>query len=249
MTTNKTKEEESSSCSNSNNSVGVDHLYCQCRIANHCRHCGIPMKDRDATKAAVEALCTDPRPAIANVYGNGPLLLSDIPASCSSSTAEVVLGIDEAGRGSVLGPMTYGAAYWSAEVEQQKQQKNSIPKDFNDSKQLAEKDRDRLFQAILKNPNIGFVLRSLLPSEISRNMLREKYPYNLNEMSHDTAITMIRKVLDQGVPVKRAYIDTVGHPQAYQRKLEREFPGIDFVVESKADAKYAPCSAASVGEL
>jgi ribonuclease H len=224
----------------------VDHCYCQCRIAAHCNQCGKPMKNRDATKEAVEALCTDPRPAIANVFGNGPLFLSDIPQSCSgTNNDEIVLGIDEAGRGSVLGPMVYGAAYWSAEMENNN--KKSIPKDFNDSKQLTEKDRERLFRAILKNEDIGFVVRSLLPSEISRNMLREQ-PYNLNEMSHDAAITMIRKVLDQGVAVKRAYIDTVGHPQAYQRKLEREFPGIDFVVESKADAKYAPCSAASVGE-
>jgi ribonuclease H2 subunit A len=202
------------------------------------------MKNRAATNEVVNVLCSTPRPSIANVFGNGPLLLSDIPESCTSPSPndEIVLGIDEAGRGSVLGPMVYGAAYWSSNVER------NIPKDFNDSKQLKEEDRERLFRAILKNADIGFVVRSLLPSEISRNMLRQ-HPYNLNEMSHDAAITMIRKLLDQHVPIKRAYIDTVGHPQAYQRKLEREFPGIDFVVESKADAKYAPCSAASVGKM
>lgn len=90
-------------------------------------------------------------------------------------------------------------------------------------------------------------MRSLLPSEISRNMLRPS-PYNLNEMSHDSAIVMIRKLLDAGVSVKHAYIDTVGNAFYYKRKLEREFPGVDFTVESKADAKYPPCSAASVGK-
>jgi hypothetical protein len=73
--------------------------------------------------------------------------------------------------------------------------------------------------------------------------------YNLNQMSHDAAIILIRKIVDMGdVKVKKAYIDTVGNPQFYQRKLEREFPNIEFVVESKADANYAPCSAASVGK-
>jgi len=72
--------------------------------------------------------------------------------------------------------------------------------------------------------------------------------YNLNEMSHDAAILMIRKIVDSGVEVKKAFIDTVGSPQYYQRKLEREFPSIQFVVESKADANYPPCSAASVGK-
>ena len=72
--------------------------------------------------------------------------------------------------------------------------------------------------------------------------------YNLNQMSHDAAILLIRKIVDKGgVKVKKAFIDTVGNPQYYQRKLEREFPDIEFVVESKADANYAPCSAASVG--
>lgn len=47
-----------------------------------------------------------------------------------------------------------------------------------------------------------------------------------------------------------SYIDTVGMPDAYRSKLERVFQGhnIEFIVEKKADAKYAPCSAASVGE-
>lgn len=38
---------------------------------------------------------------------------------------------------------------------------------------------------------------------------------------------------------------------SYQAKLEREFSGLNikFVVEKKADASYAPCSAASVGKL
>jgi ribonuclease H len=240
------QDETDSNSTNVSTTTVVDKLYCQCRIAVHCNQCGKPMKDRATTNEVIKALCSTPRPSIANVFGNGPLLLSDIPESCctisSSPNHDIVLGIDEAGRGSVLGPMVYGAAYWSSNVEK------NIPKDFNDSKQLKEADRERLFGAILKNPDIGFVVRSLLPSEISRNMLRE-HPYNLNEMSHDAAITMIRKLLDQSVPIKRAYIDTVGHPQAYQRKLEREFPGIDFVVESKADAKYAPCSAASVGKI
>ncbi|KAL3916180.1 MAG: hypothetical protein SGILL_005296 [Bacillariaceae sp.] len=227
-----------------------DSIYCTCRIALSCNKCGKAMKNRDATKRVINALSKDKRPDLANVFGNGPLLLSDIPASAkennadgpsSSSPPEVAIGIDEAGRGSVLGPMVYGMAYWNVAVEAE----NKIPKDFNDSKQLKEEDRDRLFDAILQNEDIGFAMRSLLPSEISRNMLRT-YPYNLNEMSHDSAMVMIRKLLDEGVPVRQAFIDTVGNPSSYKRKLEREFPGIDFTVESKADAKYAPCSAASV---
>lgn len=210
------------------------------------------MKDRDETKAVVAALQVADRPPVANVHGNGPLLVSNIPASCqpmedggdknrSVTTPHVVLGIDEAGRGSVLGPMVYGAAYWSTSAEAK------IPRGFRDSKTLKEEDRFRLFDELLRHEDIGFAVRSILPSEISRNMLRTE-AYNLNEMSHDAAIILIRKIVDGGVHVRTAYIDTVGNPDHYKRKLQREFPGIDFVVESKADAKYSPCSAASVGE-
>jgi len=112
-------------------------------------------------------------------------------------------------------------------------------------------ERERLFEELSEHPDIGFGFRSILPSEISRSMLRKSTDvYNLNQMSHDATITLIRKIIDNGkVKVKTAYIDTVGNPQSYQRKLEREFPDIQFVVESKADANYAPCSAASVGKI
>jgi ribonuclease H2 subunit A len=138
-------------------------------------------------------------------------------------------------------------AYWAAPAAADQEDLLNIPKDFNDSKQLTEKDRDRLFDTIVQHPHIGFGFRALLPSEISRNMLRPR-PYNLNEMSHDATMVLIRKVLKAGVSVRTAYIDTVGNPDYYKRKLEHEFPGVDFVVESKADANYAPCSAASVGK-
>jgi len=47
---------------------------------------------------------------------------------------------------------------------------------------------------------------------------------------------------------ERVFIDTVGTPESYQAKLERIFEGngIQFIVEKKADSKYASCSAASI---
>lgn len=234
---------------------------------------GEPLKDREETVRAMNALTgscsgnnikaeeedhadgttimssTPPgdagvRPPLSNVFGHDqPLVLSDIPESCRSTEGGgIVLGIDEAGRGSVIGPMVYGLSFWhSSDMDK-------ISKDFGDSKQLTEQQREKLYNVILKTPEMGFCARVLHASEISRNMLRSE-PYNLNQMSHDAAIRMIRCLVDCKLSISTAYIDTVGNPAPYKRRLEHTFPGIEFVVESKADDKYAPCSAASIGEL
>lgn len=219
-------------------------VYCYCLHAATCSLCGKPRTDRLATMDAVSHIQREPRPPRSNVFGQGPLLLSDIPSSANG--CPIIVGIDEAGRGSVLGPMVYGMAYWSVEADGSQR----IPTSFNDSKQLTEDQRDKLWDQILQSKDIGFGFKALLPNEISRNMFRH---YNLNEQSHDTAMILIRKLLLAGqtnnVTVQTCYIDTVGNAGFYQRKLQQEFPSIEFVVESKADAKYAPCSAASVGTL
>lgn len=179
------------------------------------------------------------RPSPSSLFGNGAMLVSDIPGSAFKEG--VNMGIDEAGRGPVLGPMTYAAAFWA------KSQDSKVPHGFNDSKQLTADSRENLYRQIMTCSEMGFVLRVLHASEISRNMLR-KEPYNLNAMSHDAAMQMIQAVLDAGVKIHNCYVDTVGSPEAYQSRLNRVFAehDINFVVEKKADSKYAECSAGSI---
>lgn len=107
------------------------------------------------------------RHPLSNVHGAGPLFLSNIPKS--STKPGVCVGIDEAGRGSVLGPMVYGAAFWNASLDGDKKK---IPPGFNDSKQLTEGARETLLEQLLASEDIGFAVRVLHASEISRNMLR-----------------------------------------------------------------------------
>eukprot|EP00742_Colponemidia_sp_Colp-10_P007890 GILJ01008510.1.p1 GENE.GILJ01008510.1~~GILJ01008510.1.p1 ORF type:complete len:276 (+),score=39.07 GILJ01008510.1:39-866(+) len=151
------------------------------------------------------------------------------------------LGIDEAGRGPVLGSMVYGSAYCPLSYHETLK---SIG--FADSKQLKEEEREQLFSSIKENKdNIGYHVRVITPEELSAKMLR-KSKYNLNAISHDAAIELIQRALDEGVNVKEVYVDTVGDPSKYEQKLSALFPNIKIKVSAKADSLFPIVSAASI---
>jgi ribonuclease H2 subunit A len=82
--------------------------------------------------------------------------------------------------------------------------------------------------------------------DISADMLRRTAPYNLNAQAMDATINLIKAVLTQRVNVTHIYIDTIGRPEVYQRKLEKIFPAKQITVAKKADSLYPCVSAASV---
>lgn len=82
--------------------------------------------------------------------------------------------------------------------------------------------------------------------DISAGMLKPVGTYNLNAQAMDATIELIKGVFAKGVNVKEIYIDTIGSPQTYQKKLERIFPTTMITVAKKADSLYPCVSAASV---
>lgn len=116
----------------------------------------------------------------------------------------------------------------------------------DDSKALKEEQRDELFAKLDVHTDdfIGWIIHILSPAYISSSMLG-RTKYNLNAMSHDTAIDLIQSV-KKICNLKEVYVDTVGKPEAYQAKLKQRFPDLDITVESKADATYPIVSAASI---
>ena len=156
------------------------------------------------------------------------------------------LGIDEAGRGPVLGPMIYAAAFWPIRLH------NEISKvGFTDSKQLSVIERENYFRTIRKLDGkvMGYELKYIDPEYISNKML-SKVKFNLNEISHSAAIELIQRVLDKGVNLRYCYLDTVGPTESYKAKLENifhpKYPDINFIVSEKADFIYPVVSAASI---
>ncbi|WFD20536.1 ribonuclease H [Malassezia caprae] len=169
---------------------------------------------------------------------------SPIPDACVSGTGSkrvpCVLGVDEAGRGPVLGPLVYGVAFCPLDRQQDLRDVG-----FADSKALTPERRDELLQALLHQDHIG--KWCLLIDRLGR-MLR-RHPNNLNEQSCDATVMLIQGVLSAGVDVTHIYVDTVGDPKAYAAKLKRSFPRyqhIEWTVARKADATYPVVGAASV---
>ncbi|KAI8905536.1 ribonuclease H2 subunit A [Gorgonomyces haynaldii] len=163
---------------------------------------------------------------------------SEIPPECFEKP--VILGVDEAGRGPVLGPMVYAVAYHILDRNDQLKQMK-----FNDSKQVKEEDRERLFDLLKKQDWIGYGVYCCSAQDISGHMLAP-VKYNLNEFAHDTTIGMIKHLVEQKVMLSEIYIDTVGPPDKYQAKLSKIFPAIKITVSKKADALFPIVSAASI---
>ncbi|XP_020627907.1 ribonuclease H2 subunit A-like [Orbicella faveolata] len=151
------------------------------------------------------------------------------------------IGIDEAGRGPVLGPMVYGICYFPLSKSEEVKSLGVA-----DSKTLTEEQREDLFQIIDENKEfIGWAINILSPNYLSKSMLR-RTKYSLNEVSHDTAIGLINLLLSSGINVHEVYVDTVGVAEKYQDKLQKIFPGLKITVAPKADAKFPVVSAASI---
>ncbi|XP_073443522.1 ribonuclease H2 subunit A isoform X2 [Dendrobates tinctorius] len=130
------------------------------------------------------------------------VLASPVPDLCRQEPC--CLGIDEAGRGPVLGPMVYGICYCPVS-----RKKDLEDLKVADSKTLSEAERERLFEKLDGALDfIGWTLHILSPNVISTSM-QQRAKYNLNALSHDTAIGLIQHALDHGVQVTEVARDRV----------------------------------------
>ncbi|CAM8995839.1 unnamed protein product [Rhodiola kirilowii] len=151
-----------------------------------------------------------------------------------------IMGIDEAGRGPVLGPMVYGCLYCARSY-----QDTLATLHFADSKTLKEEKREELFENLKAEEAIGWAVDVIDPRELSAKMLK-KEKINLNEISHCSAMGLVSTVLNRGVLLTEVYVDTVGDPEKYRIRLSEKFPDIKFVVAKKADSLYPVVSGASI---
>ena len=148
------------------------------------------------------------------------------------STNPVVLGIDEAGRGPVLGDMFVVCAGFREESIKYLRELG-----VRDSKSLSPHARAVLFPKIIEIAEVVFVKR-YSPSVIDRN--------NLNKLFVNAVILSIKAVLSMGIDVREVYVDALSSPK-HKESLVRNIPSnIRFVYEYKADVKYPVVAAASI---
>ena len=171
-------------------------------------------------------------------------------ANDQTTTTPCVLGVDEAGRGPVLGPMVYSALYLPLDLHH-----SLLARDyhFDDSKVLTPVIRANLMRLLCTQGNplfvsCGWATKTLSARDISSGMMRPGVGiYNLNAQAMDATVEIIRGIVEERkVDVKEVYIDTIGNPTTYQQKLERIFPSLKITVAKKADSLYPCVSAASV---
>ncbi|CAG9583582.1 putative ribonuclease H [Leishmania major strain Friedlin] len=168
--------------------------------------------------------------------------VKDIMESLGVSEDYLVLGIDEAGRGPVIGPMVYTGAVISLGEHDDLVRLCHVA----DSKMLNERRRLASLQQLRQLKTFRSFTVCVSPEEISKTMTGRS-GRNSNTLSHETAIQIISEAtLASAGKLCAAYVDTVGPPETYQARLAGRFPHLRVTVAKKADSIFPIVSAASI---
>lgn len=158
-----------------------------------------------------------------------------------------VVGIDEAGRGPLLGSMVYAGVMWPANFEKENTALTGLG--LTDSKLMTEKQRNRAFEALqhLEEQGKLFIeVREVTPLDISHATFTLKK--SLNQLSEECAFDIVQSFVNRGFSISKVVLDTVGPPEAYHSRISKHFARekLQFAVEVEADRNHRVVSAASV---
>jgi ribonuclease HII len=152
----------------------------------------------------------------------------------------LILGIDDAGRGPVIGPMALAGCLVDEKIEPQL--KNLGVKD---SKQILPKKREELAKTI-KEIAISFEINLTFPKEITE---KNKSGVNLNTLEAQRAAEIINK-LNKGKEKITVYIDCPSPNLNAWCNVVKQYlnnsDNLDIHCEHRADINHISCSAASI---
>ncbi len=139
------------------------------------------------------------------------------------------MGIDEAGRGSLIGPMIVAAVILDPKGEERLKELG-----VKDSKMLTPRKREMLEKEIIKNA-IWYKRIAVMPSVIDE--------YNLNKLT----LKIMKQLAEEGLrrypELTEIIVDRVG---GYKPPLLKTKSNIKQTMEKKADSKYTVVAAASI---
>lgn len=144
-----------------------------------------------------------------------------------------IMGIDEAGRGCVIGPLVLGAV-----LIEEKEEKALIAIGVKDSKQLSPKKRDDMFKKIEK-VSLKTEVQCIAPDIIDTYCNKKL----LNLLEAETAVALIHSLKPDKV-----YIDAPGkNGTTFLKQITKTLKHkCELICENKADQNYPVVSAASI---
>jgi len=149
---------------------------------------------------------------------------------------DIVCGLDEAGRGPVLGPLVVAAVSMKQSTAE-----NLKLQGLKDSKLLSPAKRDRLFALVRSS---ALVYKSILIPAPDLDSKRKKM--NLNEIEGQTMLRAAKHCF-KGNGFRRLYIDSVDvNADRFASSFRKAFPHSEIVCQHKADLNFPAVSAASV---
>ncbi|MBW3019509.1 ribonuclease HII [Candidatus Woesearchaeota archaeon] len=144
-----------------------------------------------------------------------------------------ICGIDEAGRGPVIGPMVIAGAMIDKEKEEELRALG-----VRDSKLIAPKKRDRIAAVLPKYVKYEIII--IEPAEIDKYLAKDNGT-NLNWLEADKSVEILKKLKPDV-----AYIDSPSpNLKAYKAYITERVKG-EIHCEHKADVNYLCAGAASI---
>src|SRR3989344_6556960 len=152
----------------------------------------------------------------------------------------LILGIDDAGRGPVIGPMVLAGCLVDDNIEKEFKKIG-----VKDSKQLTQKRRE-YFSEIIKQKAETFEIVLIFPSEIDR---KNKEGINLNHVEAIKSAEIINKI-NKGLGKIRVIIDcpspNITKWKDFLKTKIDNLSNLEICCEHKADVNHPSVSAASI---
>lgn len=152
----------------------------------------------------------------------------------------LILGIDDAGRGPVIGPMALAGCLVEEEIGEELKKLG-----VKDSKQLTDKRREFLAEIIRKKA-IAFEVVLINPNEIDG---KNSHGINLNDVEALACAEIINKI-NKGFKEIKVIIDcpsvSIEKWKNFLKTKIKDLSNLEIICEHKADKNYVEVSAASI---